>query len=251
MLKKSTAAPPDLDRDGPQPLYEQLKARLVEEFNNAPSSAQHGLSDAALMARFGVSRMTVRNAVAELVRAGLVRRIPGRGTFLVREARLALEFDSLDRFFHEWHMPELDRVTKVLVFRYITPPPQIALALQVSRDAKVLMLRRLRSITGTPATLDVRYVVDWCANKITRADAQHHMLFDTIARRAGVPTTAVEQELGARAATPQEARTLHVPVGTPLLTRKLTFYTSGDRPIITGSGVYRADTFTFRTRVNR
>ncbi len=153
MVKKSTAAQPDLDRDGPQPLYEQLKARLIEEFNNAPSSAEHGLSDAALMARFGVSRMTVRNAVAELVRAGLVRRIPGRGTFLVREPRLALDFDSLDRFFYEWHMPELDRVTKVLVFRYITPPPQIARALHVSRDAKVLMLRRLRSITGTPATL--------------------------------------------------------------------------------------------------
>ena len=248
-MKKSTAL--QLDRDQPVPLYEQVKALLIAELQASNPDERHGLSDAALMERFGVSRMTVRSAVSDLVRAGIVKRVPGRGTFLIRAAPMEIDLDGLDRFFQEWHLPGLDPGTKLLAFRHVKPPPEIAARLQIARGSTVLMLRRLRTTAGVPATLDVRYVVDWCAKNIERADAERDMLFDIIAKRAGVPTTAVEQEVGAQVADAATAKALGVAEGSPLLSREATFFTTGDRPIITGNGLYRSDRFRFRMRAER
>ncbi|MGH7683844.1 MAG: GntR family transcriptional regulator, partial [Vulcanimicrobiaceae bacterium] len=94
MAKRSEAKP--IDRTVATPLYEQIKQRLLAELASS-SGEQLPLSDAALMERFGVSRMTARNAIAELVRRGVVKRVPGRGTFLVPAHRLALHLDGVER----------------------------------------------------------------------------------------------------------------------------------------------------------
>ncbi|GAC1303701.1 MAG: GntR family transcriptional regulator [Vulcanimicrobiaceae bacterium] len=253
-MKKSTASSSVLDPAAPVPLYEQLKDRLVAELADATSAvgaATVELSDSALMERFGVSRVTVRTAIAELVRSGHVLRVPGRGTFAVREPTVALDLDGVDKFFEEWHLRELDPGTTLLAFRHVTVPAEIAVRLQIPRGATVLLLRRMRKVRGIPATLDVRYVVDWCARGITREDAERDMLFDIVARRVGAPTTAVEQDVGAQAADPASARLLGVAEGTPLLSRQVTFFTTGDRPIITGNGLYRSDRFRFHMRAQR
>lgn len=249
-MKKSTVVRSELDPAAPLPLYEQLKVRLVAELSGA-DGASIDLSDTALMERFGVSRVTVRTALAELVRAGRVTRVPGRGTFAVQNATVALDLDGVDKFFTEWHLRELDPGTKLLSFRHITAPADVAARLQIARGASVLALRRLRTAQGIPATLDVRYVVDWCAREIRREDAEREMLFDIIARRVGTPTTAVEQDVGAQLADAASAQLLGVAEGTPLLSRQVTFFTTGDRPIITGTGLYRADRFRFHMRAAR
>lgn len=252
-MKKSTAAHEELDSSAPSPLYEQLKDRLVAELTVERSAAGSpiDLSDSALMARFGVSRVTVRTAIAELVRSGLVKRVPGRGTFALAEPTVALELDGVNKFFAEWHVRELDPGTTLLAFRHVKAPAEIAARLQIPNGATVLLLRRMRTAYGIPATLDVRYVVDWCARGIRREDAEREMLFDIVARRVGVPTTAVEQEVAAQAADAASARLLCVAEGSPLLSRQVTFFTSGDRPIITGTGLYRSDRFRFHMRAER
>lgn len=252
MLKKSTSASLEIDRTDARPLYLQLKDRLVADFYDPTrSSGDIGLSDAELMTRFGVSRPTVRNAVAELVRSGLVTRVPGRGTFFTPREKLAVGVDRLDRFFAEWHLAELDAGTQILAFRTMPAPPDVALRLRIERGEDVLMMRRLRTAAGEPATLDVRYVVGWCAKHIRRADAEKDLLFNILEKRASIPATAVEQEIGVEAASLTEARPLKIVVGSPLLSRTVTIFTTGDTPIITGYGWYRSDRFRFRTRAER
>lgn len=249
-MTKSKAKP--IDRSGPTPLYEQIKASLLAEIQAGSGGAERqGFSDAALMQRFGVSRMTVRNALADLARQGLVQRVPGRGTFVVRQPRVALHLDGVQRFMQDWFLPHLDPVARILTFRHTTADAEVAALLQVEKGSQVLLVRRVRDADGRPAAYDVRYVAGWCSAGITREDAKRRSLFATIARESGVEAVAVEQEVGAINADEQLAPILGVPTGHALLSRKVTFLTVGERPILTGMSLYRSDRFTFQMRAAR
>jgi GntR family transcriptional regulator len=250
MVKRSEAKP--IDRTMATPLYEQIRQRLLAELEAASGDAgQLPLSDAALMERFGVSRMTARNAMAELVRRGVVKRVPGRGTFLVRAPRLALHLDGVERFMQDWHLPHLDPMAKILTFRRMPAEPDVAARLQVAQGSPVILVRRVRHADDEPGAYDVRYVAGWCSAGITREDARRQSLFATIARESGVEAVAVEQEVGAVNADDQVAEVLGVPRGHALLSRKVTFFTTSERPILTGHSLYRSDVFSFLMRAAR
>lgn len=250
MAKRSEAKP--IDRTVATPLYEQIKQRLLADLETASGEGgQLPLSDAALMERFGVSRMTARNAIADLVRRGVVKRVPGRGTFLVRAPRVALHLDGVERFMQDWHIPHLDPTAKILTFRRIPAEPDVAARLQVAQGSPVILVRRVRYADDEPGAYDVRYVASWCSKGITREDARRQSLFATIARESGVEAVAVEQEVGAINADPDVAEILHVPAGHALLSRKVRFFTTGERPILVGHSLYRSDRFTFQMRAAR
>jgi len=238
-----------LDRSVATPLYEQIKRRLLVELQEG--GEQPYLSDAALMQRFGVSRMTARNAIAELVRQGVVKRVPGRGTFLVPTPHLALHLDGVERFRQDWNLPHLDPLAKILTFRRTKATPDVAASLNVAPGSLVVLVRRIRHADGEPVAYEVRYVAGWCSAGITREDARRRSLFATIARESGVEAAAVEQEVGAINADRQVAEILRVPAGHALLSRKVTFLTSGNRPILTGHSLYRSDRFSFQMRAAR
>jgi len=250
-MARSSSRPQSIDRAGPVPLYEQIKLRLLEDLQTLPEGEQRLLSDAALMERFGVSRMTARNAIAELVRRGVVKRVPGRGTFLVRQARVALHLDGVERFMQDWHLPHLDPLAKILTFRRVPAEPDVAAALQVAQGSEVVLVRRIRVADDEPSAYDVRYVAGWCSRGITREDARRQSLFATIARESGVEAVAVEQEVGAVSADASVAKILGVARGHALLSRKVTFFTDGERPILCGHSLYRSDRFTFQMRAAR
>jgi DNA-binding GntR family transcriptional regulator len=71
-------ASPALDRDSSVPIYRQLQDILRAELQSAEGAPR--FTEDGLRARFGVSRYTVRQALEELAREGLVQRQPKRGT---------------------------------------------------------------------------------------------------------------------------------------------------------------------------
>jgi GntR family transcriptional regulator len=72
-----------LERESPVPLYLQIKEHLVRDIAAAGARRDKFYTDSELCAKFRVSRMTVRQAVQELVNDGLVKRARGIGTFIV------------------------------------------------------------------------------------------------------------------------------------------------------------------------
>src|SRR5581483_7629977 len=126
----------------------------------------------------------------------------------------------------------LDPTAKILTFRRIPAAPDVAARLHVAQGSPVILVRRIRHADGEPGAYDVRYVAGWCSSGITREDARRQSLFATIARESGVEAVAVEQEVGAINADPDVAEILHVPAGHALLSRKVRFFTTGERPIL-------------------
>jgi GntR family transcriptional regulator len=72
-----------LDRDSPDPLYEQLAAILRGRIE-AGSITSRLPSETTLCQEFGISRITARKAIEVLVNKGLVQVSHGRGTFVIR-----------------------------------------------------------------------------------------------------------------------------------------------------------------------
>src|ERR1700739_2593719 len=66
------------------PLYRQVQAGIEDMIRASPEGKNQSFSDASLAKLFGVSRITVRRAVDELVAEGVLYRIQGRGTFVRR-----------------------------------------------------------------------------------------------------------------------------------------------------------------------
>lgn len=239
-----------IDRDHPLALSEQVKSRLLAELKSASANREE-FSDAAVMKRFGVGRATVRAAIAELVRQGLLTRVPGRGTFLAPAPHMTVGVDGVERWVQEWNLPDLDPGTQILTFRHIRATADIAARLRVRAGSTVLFMRRIRTSHGEPAVLETRHVAGWCSKYITRKDASREMLFQIVTTKSGVATVSVEHEIGAELADEKVARFLRIPVGSALLSRRVTFFASKERPILTGMGLYRADRFTFQTKANR
>ncbi|MDE2571401.1 MAG: GntR family transcriptional regulator [bacterium] len=248
---KKPAAHDLIQRDGPVPLYEQIKKRLIAELRSGSQSGQRTFSDAVLMKRFGVSRMTVRNAVADLVREGVVQRIPGRGTFVVPSPPVHVRLDGLERFIQEWQFSHPQTPVRVPTFRSAVPTAETAARLKVSPGEKVLLIRRLREDEGEPVVVDTRYVAPWCSKGITREDVSRRSLFVTIAEKSGIVACAVEQEIGAEPADATVARFLRIRPRSIVLRREVTFFTADQRPMLTGTSFYRADRFTFEMRATR
>lgn len=241
-----------IDRTGPIPLYEQIKSRLLGELKDAsPENQARYFSDSAVMARFGVSRMTARNAIADLVRQGFIKRVPGRGTFVVGPPALALHLDGVERFMQDWHTPHLNPIARILTFRHMKATDEIAARLQIVKGSIVLVVRRVRHADGEPAAYDIRYVSGWCASGITRDDAGRRSLFASMEKHSGLRADAVEQEVSAIKADEQVARVLNIPLGSALLRRHVTFLTAEERPLLTGVSLYRSDLFSFQMRAAR
>lgn len=240
-----------LAADDPLPLYEQIKRVLLAEVRSFGTLPRRLGSDNALMSRFGVSRMTIRSAVDELVRLGLVQRIQGKGTYALAPQAVEVRLDGLQRFLQEWHEPHLHTEARILAFRPITASVAIAQQLHVATGSDVLHVRRLREADDGPVAVDDRYVAGWCMRGITREEAAKQSLFVSIEEHSAIATETVEQTVTAAAASKAEAKLLALDPGSPVLERRVLFATADHQPTLCGRSVYRGDRVQFRLHASR
>jgi GntR family transcriptional regulator len=249
MSRKSN--PSGVDADEPLPLYEQVKRVLLDDIRSGGATPRPLGSDSELMLRFGVSRMTIRTAVDELVRQGLVRRVQGKGTYVLAPAAVDVRLDGLERFLQEWHEPHLHTEARILAFAKIVAPPSLARRLLVAAGSEVLHVRRLREADEGPVVLDDRYVAGWCMKGVTRAEAAKQSLFVSIERHSGVRTDLVEQTVVASLPEKSEAKLLDIDVRQPVLKRLVLFTTAAGKPTLCGQSIYRGDRVQFHLRASR
>ena len=153
-MARSTKVVP-LTRDGPVAMHRQLANQLREAIARGVYKIGDRIpAELQLIQRFGVSRITARQAVDALAREGLVIRKQGKGTFV---AVPTVHYDLLalrgiyDGLVAQGHDPQ----TKLLTFAQATPPGRIAQRLGTGQR-KLLHWRRLYEVRGRPfAVADV------------------------------------------------------------------------------------------------
>lgn len=225
-----------VDRSSPLPLYAQIKQRLITMILNWDRDERF-YSDEQLCALFRVSRDTIRQAVAELVKAGVLTRSRGLGTFVVLQ-KVEERFNPAMDLLQQWAAHGTPLQMTPLVFERCTAPADIANALALDLGTPVLFIKRLRTTATVPIAIDYRYlpsnlVGTWTED--TAIGSPLHLLWQTVEIATG------EFSIEAALAGPDEVEYLHVAAGTPVLIRTLRYRDHAGRFVLAGHTVHRAD----------
>jgi DNA-binding GntR family transcriptional regulator len=233
-----------LDRSSPVPLYYQLAQQLEQAVANGDLKPGDRIEpEVDLAERTGLSRPTVRQAIQELVKKGLLVRRRGVGTQVVHnQMRRPVELSSLyDDLTRANHRP----TTKVLVLRREGADADVASILGLGEAAEVYVIERLRFDGDEP----LAYMRNWIPADIAELDEtslEAHGLYDLL-RRAGVQMHIANQRIGAKVASGSEAKLLDVRTGAALLTMERTTFDDAGRAIEWASSSYRADLYSYET----
>jgi GntR family transcriptional regulator len=198
-------------------------------------------SDAELVAEFGVSRMTARDAMQRLAEEGLVARHPGRGSF-VAVPQAHRRTDHLMTFTRE--MTRRGRVpSSRLLARAIRPStPLEAEALALAPGEPVVEVRRIRLADQEPMALESAILVASCAPSVLGADLEHGSLHAAITA-GGQSLRSGTGTVEAGAATAEDARLLDIRRGDPLLIERRVIVDDDGRRIEATESRYPADRY--------
>lgn len=193
-------------------LYELLSAAL-QDGTIAPQSALP--SEPELCARYGISRTTVRRALDRLEREGRIVRRRGSGTY-ARAQRVAQRF-SLELHALPEALAALESRTTTTTLRFNPAPVPAALAaIAAGIGPTAYLFERLRRSDGKPLSLTATYLPEPIARRLRGAVPRRASVLSML-DRIGPPTATVRCSMGAVPADADAARTLAVPLGSPLL----------------------------------
>ncbi|MFM7347164.1 MAG: GntR family transcriptional regulator [Tagaea sp.] len=235
-----------LDRASPIPLYVQVRNRLLAMVGGWTDPEKRFYSDEELTAMFGVSRATVREALAELVEGGVLRRTRGRGTAVsLRKVEEKLTPGMNIR--SQWEAEGRPITASVLVFERVGASAAVAEALDIATGAPVLFVKRVRATAIAPIAIDWRYLPEWIGEGLVRSDAASSLLHNLWRK---VDLDHSELTIEAALSGPEEMELLHLPARSPVLVRHLVYFDRAGKRVMAGQSIHRADLMRYSVRVD-
>src|SRR5712672_3219010 len=204
----------------------------------------------SLIARFGVSRVTVRRAIQNLVSRGLVEIRRGKGTF-VAAPKITQNLTDLSGFVEDMHALGRKPTARVIGKEIVTADAAVASQLALTRGERVVRIRRVRLADGIPLSFDEIYLPLEIGNKIITNNLKAEPIFSLLERKYDVPLIEAEYKLDAVEAEPEVAAALKVKRRSPIFRIERTSYSTGGRPVDYERLHYRGDLVRFATRLVR
>jgi GntR family transcriptional regulator len=229
------------DRQSPVPLYYQLAAAIRERIRSGLLAPGEQLpAERELAERAGISRMTARQALADLARGGDVVSRHGVGTFV---AEPKITHDALHLLGFTEEMERVGGVvrTRVLEQEIVEPPGAIAAALDLADGDATVRVVRLRSAAETPLLLETSYIPRARCPGLEREDLERQSLYAVLELRYSYRPRAARQTIEATTASAFESELLGIAEGAPLLLLEGISTTDRGVPIEWFQAIYRAD----------
>lgn len=189
-----------------------------------------------LCAEFGVSRITVRRAVEELIAEGLLVRQQGRGTFVTEPPSEVFTESFADRVigFHRQQFEAGHTVTSRVLTNHIVVHPEAATALGVLESSALIELSRVRYVDGTLQQYSTTWLPALSYLGVLDHDFTRGSLYEFIERERGMVLAHNDLVVRLARAEPDAARALNIPEGEPILAMTSTVYDSSDAAVAYG-----------------
>lgn len=232
----------DINKNSPIPLYYQLAEILREQIASGelPSGVQIP-TERELCERMGISRVTVRQAIAYLIREGLLVAHPGKGTF-VAEPKLSYETVSLLSFTEKMLSQGRQTSSHVLEQAVVHPPKYIVENLQLDPHERAIKIVRLR-FGQEPLALESVFVPYDLCHGLEERDLAAESLYGILEQEYHLRPEHAQQSFEATIANEYEAKMFGIAEGAPMILLEGVTYTRHDEPVEYFKAVYRGDRF--------
>jgi GntR family transcriptional regulator len=230
------------------PLYVKVRETLRGEYGQLPPKTVIP-TELELMERFGVSRITLRKAIDDLVVEGLLERQQGKGTF-TSSPKLTHELNAITSWTEQIRALGYSPRTAHKVCKEISAPTRVAHALNLSPLEKVFMLRRTRLAGEEPLSLMTNYIPSRMVPDIANECDKGESLYELLEKRYGlIPYRAIDT-VETRSATDEEAELLGIEPWSPILLVTRLSYLRDGAPFELVSAISRGDRYQYRVTLH-
>ena len=191
-------------------LYARVETVLAGEITDGDLKAGDQLpTEDSLIARFGVSRITVRRVIQNLVSRGLVEIRRGKGTF-VAAPKVTEDLTVLSGFVEDMHAVGRKPTACVLGRQIVPANATVATRLALTRGERVVRIRRVRLADGIPFSFDETFLPLEIGKKIITNNLKVEPIFSLLERKYDIPLIEAEYKLDAVPAGTEIAAALKV-----------------------------------------
>ena len=226
------------------PLHVSISEKLRQQIETGEYLPNEKLpSEHQLMAIFEVSRITVRQAISNLIGQGLVQSQQGNGVFVTPQHKVSYSLSS-PLVFLEQDLAQKGVTLSIenLTLEKISPPKGIATVLKIAKKKKVIFQEKLLKMDGAAGALDITYLVSSIGDEFAD-DLTTQMTFPVLEKH-DVHIDKIDATIECTHADYKKSRYLEVPLGHPLIVYRYTAYDE-QGPILHGETISRADRFCY------
>lgn len=238
-----------VDRKNQEKLYIQIMRLVVDEIGRGTWVIGDRIpSEGELAVRFGVSKITIRQALSNLAADGYLMKVQGRGTFVAGNQPV-VGLTMKTRFTEGLFGRGVQEAREVLERGMVEPPAQVAVLLGI--DGPIYRIATRRLAEGVPVSSDESFIPAGLLPGIEGQDLEGFALFAAIQERGTRKVFRMRQTVEITALTEREAATLGVAAGKPVLAVHRLLIGAEDQPLAYGRIVEIGERFKLETEFER
>lgn len=237
---------PAIDRSSPLPLHYQLKQHLLEKIEAGEWKPNDLIpSEQELQTSFGLSRITVRQALRDLVYEGLLIRERGRGTFVAppKMTHNPDEHKSLTEFMTE---QGITPGWQIIEKGFMTANKEVAANLKLPLKTRVYRIHRLRLAEDEVIGQHTAYLPEAVSSQINEAGLLEGGSLNYISHIPQMATSRATRSIEAVAASDLDVKLLHMTPGSPVLLIQRVVLSAAGEPLEYLQARYRGDRFKYQ-----
>jgi len=248
LQEKATSAALSLS---PLPMYTQIKEILRARIMQGSYKPHQQLpSESEMMTAFKVSRITVRQALNDLQKEGLIFKRHGKGTF-VSKPKAFQNVMRLQGFGEAMTSMGYETYSQVVSIKFQPAGRAVAARLGTTEKTLVCELQRVRFLNREAISLDVSYVSAELGRRLQKEDLASRDIFLILENDYGYTLDIAQLQIEAVLADETLAHHLRVEEGSPILRIERLTYTAAREPLDFEYLYYRGDAFQYRLSVER
>jgi len=239
-----------LSMDSSQPLYLQIKTLLAERIQDGDYQPYDRLpSESELTKMFGVSRITVRQALRDLHGEGLVFSVQGKGTF-VSKPKAMQNVQRLQGFGEAMVSQGYEASTRVISVQEIRPPQEVAETLGRKQSDLVVELKRVRYLNREPISIDHSFYPPEIGRPLMGRDLSQD-IFPLLENEFDIDLSYADLRIESALAGEDGERYLNYEAESPILKIRRLVFAQSSQPVAIEILSYRGDAFQYHLRAER
>jgi GntR family transcriptional regulator len=239
-----------VNKQSPLPLYYQIEEHikgLIDSGGLKPGDVLP--SEREFAESFNISRMTVRQAITNLVNKNLLYRKKGSGTY-VSPHKFEQSLHGLTSFSEDMRKRGLEPGNKLIHFELSSPTEELIDHFSLQEEDLVYKIKRIRLANGEPMALETSYIPVKLIPGLSQ-EILTRSLYQYVEEHVGIKLGHAAQSIEASAATEDDARHLQLELGEPVLFIQRDTFLDDGAPFELVKSTYRGDKYKYKMNIER